>query len=185
MSVRSVFESNGIALSAEAERAFDRYLASFLEYNAHTNLSAIRDAEGVVLKHFADSAVLSRFEPLSGRLLDIGTGGGFPGIPLRILFPELDVTLLDSVSKKTKACDHFVRELGLSGVSVVWGRAEEVSRRPNLHASFDAVVSRATAYLPQILEWAIPFVKTGGRIFLYKTPSEEELSDGLAYARKR
>ncbi len=183
--VKRAFDANGIPLPPQAEGLFERYLTLFLEYNAHTNLSAIREPEAVVLKHFADSAELASFEPLRGRVLDIGTGGGFPGIPLKILIPELEVVLLDSVSKKTKACDHFVRELGLSGISVEWGRAEEVAKRPNFGRSFDAVVSRATAYLPTILEWAIPFLRPGGRIFLYKTPSDEELADGLRFAESK
>jgi 16S rRNA (guanine527-N7)-methyltransferase len=179
MSASKVFSSHGIALSSEQEGLFERYLTLFLEYNAHTNLSAVRDAEGVMEKHFADSAILARFEALSGRLLDIGTGGGFPGIPLKILFPDLQVTLMDSVGKKTKACDHFARELGLKDVSTVWARAEDAAKCADLRAGFDSVVSRATAYMPQILEWSVPFLKPGGRIFLYKTPSEEEYSDGM------
>lgn len=182
--VSEVFSRFGIEASSDQTALFERFADLFLEYNAHTNLSAIRDREGVVTKHFADSAVLVNFESLSGRILDIGTGGGFPGIPLKILRPDLDVTLLDSVSKKTKACDHFVRELGLSGVRSVWGRAEEVVKAPGMAAGFDAVVSRATAYMPQILAWAAPFVRVGGSVVLYKLPSEEELSDGLPAAKK-
>jgi 16S rRNA (guanine527-N7)-methyltransferase len=182
--IANAFRTNAVRLPPGAESLFERYLSLFLEYNAHTNLSAIRDAEGVVEKHFADSAILSKFETLSGRLLDIGTGGGFPGIPLKILFPELEVTLLDSVGKKAKACEYFVAELGLPGVSCVWARAEELAHRPGMRASFDSVVSRATAYLPKILEWSVPFLQKNGRIFLYKTPSEEEFQDGISAAKK-
>lgn len=184
MNVRDVFQNHGIRLNDAQASLFERYADLFLEYNSHTNLSAIRDRDGVLEKHFADSAVLTLFEEVSGRVLDIGTGGGFPGIPLKILRPETEFVLLDSVSKKTKACDHFIAELGLSGIRTEWGRAEDVARLPGMSKGFGLVVSRATAYLPKILEWAAPFVAEGGKIALYKLPSEEELCDGLPIAKK-
>lgn len=182
--VSEIFSQFGVEASPEQAALFERYADLFLEYNAHTNLSAIRDREGVVSKHFADSAVLLNFEELRGRVLDIGTGGGFPGIPLKIMRPNLEVVLMDSVSKKTKACDHFVAHLGLDDVWTVWSRAEDAAKRPDMKHSFDTVVSRATAYMSQILAWAAPFVKAGGSIVLYKLPSEEELEDGLPAAKK-
>lgn len=182
--VTDVFSQYGVQASPEQAALFERFADLFLEYNVHTNLSAIRDREGVVAKHFADSAVLLNFETLSGRILDIGTGGGFPGIPLKILSDDLEITLLDSVSKKTKACDHFISELGLSRIRTVWGRAEDAVKMPGMKSGFDTVVSRATAYMPQILEWAAPFVKSGGSVILYKLPSEEELADGIPAAKK-
>lgn len=96
----------------------------------------------------------------------------------------LEVTLLDSVLKKTKACDHFVECLGLGGIRTVWSRAEDAAKRPDMRMGYDWVVSRATAYMPQILEWATPFVRPGGHIVLYKLPSEEELADGIPAAKK-
>lgn len=182
--VQEIFSEFGITASPEKAALFERYADLFMEYNAHTNLSAIRDREGVVSKHFADSAMLLSFEEPEGRVLDIGTGGGFPGIPLKILRDGLEVTLMDSVSKKTKACDHFVARLGLDDIWTVWGRAEDAAKRPDMRGKYDWVVSRATAYMPQILEWASPFVKNGGYVALYKLPSEEELRDGLPAAKK-
>lgn len=182
--VQEIFSRFDVKASPEQAALFERYADLFLEYNSHTNLSAIRDREGVLSKHFADSAVLLNFEELHGRVLDIGTGGGFPGIPLKIMRPSLEVVLMDSVSKKTKACDHFVAYLGLDDIWTVWARAEDAAKRPDMRASFDWVVSRATAYMPQILEWAAPFVKVGGAVALYKLPSEEELKDGIPVAKK-
>ena len=109
--IRDIFSKYDIALSSSEEGLFERLLSLFVAYNSHTNLSAIRDEEGIIVKHFLDSVLLLKYEKLSGRMLDIGTGGGFPGIPLKLLTPKLSVTLLDSVSKKTKACDHFIAEL--------------------------------------------------------------------------
>lgn len=182
--VRDVFESRNIPLTESQAALFDRFADSFLAYNSHTNLSAIRDREGVLEKHFADSAELVRFEEIPHRILDIGTGGGFPGIPLKILRPDTEFVLLDSVSKKTKACDSFIADLGLSSIRTVWGRAEEIAKDPGMAGGFGLVVSRATAYLPQILGWAAPFVARGGRIALYKLPSETELADGVPVAEK-
>ena len=116
--------------------------------------------------------------------MDIGTGGGFPGIPLKILAPDLDVTLLDSVGKKTKACEHFIRALGLSGIRAIHGRAEEIAKQNGYRKQFDVVVSRATAYLPSILSWAEPFLKERGMLVLYKSPSPEEMADGAPTLRK-
>ncbi len=128
--------------------------------------------------------MLLRFEKLRGKVLDIGTGGGFPGIPLKILVPDLDVTLLDSVGKKIKACESFIVDLGLTGVRAVHGRAEELAKGNGYRKNFDFVVSRATAYLPSILTWAEPFLKEKGALVLYKSPSDEELADGESALRK-
>lgn len=111
------------------------------------------------------------------RLLDIGSGGGFPGIPLKIVLPELQVTLLDSVGKKVKAMDHFITELGLSGISAVQERAEILAKNPEHAGKYDFVVSRATAYITDILTWAKPFLKSDGKVILYKMPSDEERKD--------
>lgn len=118
--VSEILSQFGVKASPDQAALFERFADSFLAYNSHTNLSAIRDREGVISKHFADSAVLLNFEELQGRVLDIGTGGGFPGIPLKIMRPGLEVVLMDSVSKKTKACDHFIAELGLTNIRTVW-----------------------------------------------------------------
>lgn len=111
------------------------------------------------MKHFVDSAELLKFVKLRGKILDIGTGGGFPGIPLKIFTPELDVTLLDSVGKKIRACESFIRDLELEGIRAINGRAEDVIKQEGYRKGFDFVVSRATAYLPSILLWAEPFLK--------------------------
>ncbi len=105
------FLAHKIHLTDSQGDIFERFLGVFMEYNAHTNLSAIRDKDGIILKHFIDSAVLLNYVPISGRLLDIGTGGGFPGIPLKILQENLEVTLLDSVGEKINACNFFIQTL--------------------------------------------------------------------------
>ena len=119
-----LFTSHGFELSDTELAQFEKFLELFVAYNTHTNLSAIRDAEGIIEKHFVDSlygaSVIGEFSEnhpdRTLRLLDIGSGGGFPGIPLKLILPELQVTLLDSVGKKVKAMNHFVSELGLIGI---------------------------------------------------------------------
>lgn len=178
------FSQYGLELEDNEVRQFERFLELFLEYNAHTNLSAIRDPEGVIEKHFVDSAMLLAQLTPHGRVLDIGTGGGFPGIPLKILLPETEFVLLDSVGKKTKATNHFIQELGLTGITSIQDRAENLAKNPDYREKFDFVVSRATAYLPTILEWAKPFLKPDGTIILYKLPSREERNDGSKACKK-
>lgn len=177
--MHAIFEQYGIELLEQESEKFAQFLALFIEYNTHTNLSAIRQRDAIIEKHFVDSLMLSgAVEDISGKILDIGTGGGFPGIPLAITYPNAHFTLLDSVGKKTRACEHFVHELALGNVEVVNGRAEEIARESRYKKSFDVVLSRATAYLPEILGYAAPFLKPEGRIFLYKTPSDDEYFDG-------
>lgn len=156
-----------------------------MAYNAHTNLSAIRESHAIIEKHFVDSLMLEKFFDVSeNRILDIGTWGGFPGIPLAIIHPATPIVLLDSVGKKTKACEHFRRLLDLKNVTVVTARAEQIHRQHQYFESFTLVVSRATAGMAQILEWAHPFTAKGGNIVLYKIASSEEFATGMNIAKK-
>lgn len=172
-----LFEKYGFDLTKIEEEQFAHFLTLFQEYNAHTNLSAIRDETGIIEKHFIDSLFLEKFLPVQGRVLDIGSGGGFPWIPLKIRHPEITITLLDSVGKKVKAMTHFSQELGLNGVTSIHERAEVLAKNPEHRERYDMVVSRATAYITDILTWAVPFMKPTGKIILYKMPSEDEWKD--------
>lgn len=204
--MQKIFLEHGFELSDAELSQFQKFLSLFVEYNSHTNLSAIRDEAWILEKHFVDSlyganiiaeALGSRhsdegrihapdnknpgsFVPQDDghiRLLDIGSGGGFPGIPLKIVMPELRVTLLDSVGKKVKAMNHFVSELGLTDISALQERAEILAKNPEHAWQYDFVVSRATAYMTDILTWATPFLQRDGLIILYKMPSEDEKRD--------
>ena len=172
-----LFEKYSFTLTEKEEEQFSQFLTLFLEYNAHTNLSAIRDEAGVIEKHFIDSLFLEKFFPIQGRVLDIGSGGGFPWIPLKIRHPEISITLLDSVGKKVKAMTHFASELHLDNVTSLHERAEVLAKNPEHKEGYDVVVSRATAYITDILTWAAPFLKPTWKIVLYKMPSEDELRD--------
>lgn len=183
--MQSQFSSHGFELSDSELAQFEQFLSLFMEYNAHTNLSAIRDREGIIEKHFIDSlygvSIISEIMETSQnpapRLLDIGSGGGFPGIPLKITIPELDITLLDSVGKKVKAMSHFIENIGLTDIRAIQDRAESLAKNPDHKGKYDIVVSRATAYITDILFWSAPFLTKNGRIILYKMPGEDERRD--------
>jgi 16S rRNA (guanine527-N7)-methyltransferase len=182
--MQSTFSSHGFELSDSELAQFEQFLSLFIEYNSHTNLSAIRDREGIILKHFVDSlygvSIVSEIiehTTTPVRLLDIGSGWGFPGIPLKLAIPELDITLLDSVGKKVKAMNHFVEGLGLQDIRAIQDRAENLAKSPEHKWQYDIVVSRATAYITDILYYSAPFLTRDGRIILYKMPGEDERRD--------
>lgn len=172
------FLDHNFELSEAEISLFEQFLKLFKDYNSHTNLSAIRDDAGIIEKHFTDSIygapILHELEKTDAKLLDIGSGGGFPGIPLKIVCPDLDVTLLDSVGKKVKAMNFFVENLGLTKISAIQDRAENLAKNPDFAEKFDIITSRATAYIDNILTWTKPFLKKDGKILLYKMPSDEE-----------
>lgn len=182
-----IFRNHHFELSDLELAQFEKFLALFILYNGHTNLSAIRDEEGIVEKHFLDSLYGSTIisdhqktknqEPRTIRLIDIGSGWGFPGIPLKIVMPELKVTLLDSVGKKVKAMNYFIEQLGMTAISAIQERAEILAKHPEHAHQYDIVVSRATAYMSEILIWSVPFLAPHGKIILYKMPSEDERNE--------
>lgn len=184
MLISDLFLFYGITLSLSEEKLFQDFLSLFIAYNSHTNLSAIRDEEGIIVKHFIDSLAVLRAVNLEWKVLDIWSGGWFPGIPLKIIQPSLRMTLLDSVGKKVKAMNHFVQELELRDIVAIQERAEILAKNPEYAEKYDFVVSRATAYMSNILPWSVPFLKRNGKIILYKIYSEEEHKDGEQIARR-
>ena len=184
MDLHSLFASYNWTLSVSEEALFQKFLELFIKYNSHTNLSAIRDEEVIIVKHFVDSLSVLRALPVEGHILDIWSGGWFPGIPLKIIQPLLQMTLLDSVGKKVKAMNYFVQELGLQHIWAIQERAEILAKNRDYAGKYDFVLSRATAYMSDILPWSMPFLKRNGKIVLYKIYSEEEHRDGEQMARK-
>lgn len=166
----------GIALT-ESERALFRlYYQELVEWNQRFNLTAITDYEGVQVRHFADSLscllALPRAALQAGaRLIDVGTGAGFPGLPLKILCPGLRLVLLEATRKKTEFLEHLVRRLGLQDVQVVWGRAEEIGQQPAHREQYDWAVARAVAELPTLVEYLLPLVRVGGAALAQKGES--------------
>ncbi|MBK8027510.1 MAG: 16S rRNA (guanine(527)-N(7))-methyltransferase RsmG [Chloroflexi bacterium] len=154
----------GMAITPEQEALFDVYASELAAWNAHTNLTAIIDADAVRIRHFLDSLTVAQVIPLRPglRLIDVGSGAGFPGLPLKIVYPELDVTLLEATGKKVAFLRHICERLGLSGVGFVNARAEEAGQDPAHRAAYDVTVARAVARLPILLEYLLPLTAVGG-----------------------
>jgi 16S rRNA (guanine527-N7)-methyltransferase len=167
----------GLHLSIPQREAFNIYERELLEWNEKFNLTAIRKAEEIRSKHFLDSLTcLQGFkDPKPMRLVDIGTGAGFPGIPLKIAYPHLQLTLVESVGKKAEFCRHMVEILKLQWVEVLQTRAEDLGQINSHREKYDVAVARAVASLPVLIEYLLPLVKVGGRVIAQKgeaAPSE-------------
>ena len=147
-----------------------QYEKELLKWNQKFNLTAIRDVESIRTKHFLDSfsCVLAWKASSPDRLIDVGTGAGFPGLPLRILYPNLKLTLVESVGKKAKFCQHIVDTLGLKNVAVIQARAEEVGQDSKHREKYDWAVARAVANLSALSEYLLPLVKVGGNMLAQK-----------------
>lgn len=162
----------------ERAAAFNRYAEMLRERNEKINLTAITEPEEVKIKHFLDSCSAAELLPGGASVLDIGSGAGFPGLPLKIVRPDLTVTLLDSVNKKVAFMNDVVAELKLSGATAVHARIEDFPHK----GEYDAVVSRAVAELTTLAEYALPFVKIGGAFIAYKSEKAESEAEAAASA---
>lgn len=173
----------GILLSAAQLKQFEAYLQLLLEWNARINLTAVRQPDAIRWRHFYDSLTCATvMENVNGRhLIDIGTGAGFPGLPLKILFPELQVTLVESVAKKARFLEAVVAALGLSQVHIVSERAESLGQNGRYREQFDWAVARAVAELRILAELLLPFCREGGMMLAQKG---ENIETELAAAGK-
>lgn len=173
-------ESFGIQLTAQQKDQFFEYYRLLVQWNEFMNLTAITEMEEVMEKHFVDSLALSKAAEVGKieTLIDVGTGAGFPGIPLKIAYPHLRVVLLDSLNKRVKFLSTVIETLGLTNIQAVHGRAEDAARQKAYREQFDAAVSRAVANMASLSEYCLPFVKVGGVFVPYKSGNiEEELKD--------
>lgn len=163
----------GIRLSENQVDAFRVYEKELLEWNEKFNLTAIRELEQIRTKHFLDSltCVLAWGDKKPSNLIDIGTGAGFPGIPLKILYPAMRLTLVESVGKKVLFCQHIIEKLKLEHVVVLKARAEELGRDPKHREQYDWAVARAVANLPILVEYLLPLAKIGGGMIAQKGES--------------
>lgn len=158
----------GIDLDEKAVGAFELYLKELLKWNQKINLTAIRSERGIVLKHFIDSFSVYPYLDQRSSVLDIGSGAGFPGIPLKMVQPSLEMTLIDSVRKKVDFQRHIIRGLGLKGIEAVHGRVQDTSVLENFGGRFDVIVSRAFSDLRTFLFLASPFLKERGMAIAMK-----------------
>ena len=176
----------GIILSDEMKRQFSKYYEMLVEWNKVMNLTGITEYEEVYEKHFLDSICIVKafseknifLSDTTKKVIDIGTGAGFPGIPLKIVFPDMDITLLDSLNKRINFLNAVIEELGLSGIDTIHGRAEDYAKNQQHREKYDLCVSRAVANLSTLSEYCVPFLKGGGYFISYKSGEvDEELKD--------
>lgn len=155
-----------------------KYAELLVSWNEKINLTAITDDEGIATKHFLDSLTALQTGCVKGKVIDVGTGAGFPGLVLKIAKPEIELTLLDSLNKRINFLNSACEELNIDGVECVHARAEDGGRDRQYRSGFDTVVSRAVANLTVLSEWCLPFLKQGGHFLALKGPlADEELRD--------
>jgi 16S rRNA (guanine527-N7)-methyltransferase len=169
----------GLSLTREQGKCFQVYYEELIRWNRRVNLTAIVDYEGVQIKHFLDSLTVTlAFTGVPSRTLDIGTGAGLPGVPLKILYPAMELTLVDSVQKKVAFLCHLIDRLGLEGVEVLAERSEHLARDEIYRQRFDLVLSRGVAKLVTLAELALPFCSLGGTfIAMKKGEVDEEVAE--------
>lgn len=173
----------GIPYTGQMLEQLETYYEMMIEKNKVMNLTAVTEKDEVITKHFLDSLCFAkvymaeRKEGYSPKIIDIGTGAGFPGIPLKIFFPEIQIVLLDSLQKRINFLQDIVSALGLDGISCVHGRAEELSGKAEYREKFDYAVSRAVARLASLSELCVPFVREGGQFLAYKSEGATEEID--------
>jgi len=163
----------GLRLTSRQMESLQFYEQELMTWNEKFNLTAIREQESIRSKHFLDSlsCILALREAPPNRLIDIGTGAGFPGIPLKMILPTMRLTLVESVGKKVEFCQHIVSELHLDGVEVMHARAEDVGRMAAHRGQYDWAVARAVAALPVLAEYLLPLVRLAGRVLAQKGES--------------
>lgn len=172
----------GVTLSDKQLEQFIQYYEMLVEWNQVMNLTAITEYDDVMKKHFVDSVSLIKAYDVSksASVIDVGTGAGFPGLALKIAYPSLQVTLLDSLNKRINFLNAVIEKLGLTGVETVHGRAEDFAKPDKLREKFDLCVSRAVANLSTLSEYCLPFVKQGGLFISYKS---EKISEEMTSAK--
>ena len=170
----SKFSEYKLELSIENYEKLDIYAQFLVEYNSHTNLTAITEPEQILTKHFIDCVLLSKYVniPDNSAIIDVGTGAGFPSVPLKIMRPDIKLTLLDSLNKRIVFLEQLCGKLGIEA-NLIHGRAEEVAQKPEYREKFDFSCARAVAELGTLCEYCLPFVKVGGSFISMKGPTED------------
>lgn len=168
----------GITLSEIQLKQFYNYMNLLIEWNKKINLTAITEPDEIILKHFVDSLTISKYIPDGTKLVDVGTGAGFPGIPLKIYRQDIEITLLDSLQKRINFLDEVIRELNLEKIETLHSRAEDFGKDKKYREKFDIATSRAVANLATLSEYLLPLVKIGGKVISMKgSLIEEELEN--------
>ena len=168
----------GVRFSVEQIEQFYKYMNLLIEWNEKMNLTAITEPKEIILKHFIDSITILKYIDDNSKLVDVGTGAGFPGVPLSIMNPTLKITLVDSLNKRLIFLQEVVKDLNLKNIEIVHARAEEFGQNKNYREKFDIATSRAVANLATLSEYIVPLVKIGGKIISMKASNaKEEIND--------
>lgn len=178
--LQRAFDELDILYDGQTIDKFKKYMELILEWNEKINLTAITEKDEFIKKHYIDSVLCHNFSELrkSEKVIDVGTGGGFPGIPLALLFPEKQFVLMDSLNKRLKVIDDLTAKLDILNVTTVHGRAEDMGRSKEHREKYDICVSRAVANLATLSEYCLPFIKKGGNFLAYKgSKAEEEIKE--------
>ncbi len=174
---RKTFEINDLPCSEEQTKALFLLTEHMLEVNKSLNLTAIKEEKAVILKHYVDSLTVSQYIPEGSRVIDVGCGAGFPTLPLAIFRPDLTIFALDGTAKRINYVSETAKILGLTGVTAIAARAEELGAASEYRESFDVVTARAVASLPILCELCIPFAKLGGKMIAMKSQQASEELD--------
>ena len=177
--VKQKAQEIGYTLQEEQLEQFFTYKELLIEWNKKMNLTAIEQEEDIITKHFIDSLSIASYIPDTAKGIDIGTGAGFPGIPLKILKKDLSITLLDSLNKRITFLEEVIRNLSLENIQAVHARAEELAHKEEYREQYDIAVSRAVAPMHTLLEYMLPYVKIGGKCICMKGPNLQEESKDL------
>lgn len=176
-SINNIFYKNDIEITSKQIEKLYLYMENLMEWNKKINLTAIKNEEDIIVKHFLDSVII-KDKIFENKILDIGSGAGFPGIPLKIMNDELNVTLIDAVNKKVNFMNDTIQNLKLKNIFSIHGRAEEFGHMIEYREKFDTVISRAVANMSTLVEYMLPFVKPGGKCLCMKGPDcEEEINN--------
>ena len=166
-----------IEISNEMAEKFEEYKNLLLAWNEKINLTAITDENEIIIKHFIDSLTIEKYIPQNAKIIDVGTGAGFPGIPLKIVRDDLEIVLLDSLQKRVNFLNEVIKECGLKNIIAVHGRAEDFGQDKKYRESFDIATARAVANLATLTELCTPFIKVGGSFVCMKGDATEEIKN--------
>ena len=175
---------NQLTVSKDSYEKYFKYMKNVLEWNTKINVTAVRDEENFIIKHYIDSLVISKYVEGNPRVIDIGTGAGFPGVPVKLYNEDMDITLIDSINKKLNVIRESIKGLDLKNIEIIHSRAEDLAVKEGYRESFDVATTRAVSNLSTILEYMMPFIKVGGIAVCMKGPNYQEELDSARNAIK-